>query len=471
MGETVAAAAAPVAAFARMALFAAPVGNTLAADIVVANRAGLTGTGTVNSVINKGTVQPGPNGNLTVTGDFTNASEGTLSINLTPLPTSYLAVGGTANLAGTLNVFAAQPYTGDTTYTLLTADGGITGKFDSDNLSSLGVASNLAFIDTRLVYGSNDVSLSVARNGVAFADVALSDNQRGVAAALDSAAAPASLRSAITSMDRAAAQAAFDSLSGEIHASTASVLLEDSRYLRNTVNDRMRQGDCGNGDPRSVLAPTSGQQSSSGCQGQGVGWITALGGWSNNDGSHGAASVDRDLSGFMLGFDNNLNDEWRAGIAAGYTKTSLDASKRNSDASVDSYHLATYLSYQLDAFAARMGAGYSWHDIDSKRHVAAGSYNEELKAKYKAGTAQVFGEVGYTVEAGGVALEPFAGIAYVNYDSDTGREKGGAGALEASSKQDATFTTVGLRAGKQFTLGNGTTLTPRGSLGWRHAFG
>ena len=68
-------------------------------------------------------------------------------------------------------------------------------------------------------------------------------------------------------------------------------------------------------------------------------------------------------------------------------------------------------------------------------------------------------------------MEPFAGIAYVNYDSDTGREKGGAGALEASSKQDATFTTVGLRAGKQFVLGNGTTLTPRGSLGWRHAFG
>ncbi|MCU1732949.1 MULTISPECIES: autotransporter outer membrane beta-barrel domain-containing protein, partial [unclassified Pseudomonas] len=215
-------------------------------------------------------------------------------------------VGGTANLAGTLNVFAAQPYTGDTTYTLLTAGGGITGKFDSDNLSSLGVASNLAFIDTRLVYGSNDVSLSVARNGVAFADVAVSDNQRDVATALGSAAAPASLKSAITSMDRASAQAAFDSLSGEIHASTASVLLEDSRYLRNTVNDRMRQGDCGNGDPRSVLAPTSGQQSSSGCQGQGVGWITALGGWSNNDGSHGAASVDRDLSGFMLGFDNNL---------------------------------------------------------------------------------------------------------------------------------------------------------------------
>ncbi|MGH8485790.1 MAG: autotransporter-associated beta strand repeat-containing protein, partial [Pseudomonas sp.] len=224
VGET-AATTPVVASFARMALFAAPVGDTLAADITVNSGAALTGTGTVNSVVNKGIVQPGANGNLTVSGDFTNTSDGTLNINLTPLPTSYLVVGGTATLAGNLNVFAAAPYNGDTTYTLLTADGGITGKFDQDNTASLGVTSNLAFIDTRLVYGANDVSLSVARNGVAFADVAVSDNQRGVAAALDSAAAPASLRSAITSMDLASAQAAFDSLSGEIHASTASVLL------------------------------------------------------------------------------------------------------------------------------------------------------------------------------------------------------------------------------------------------------
>ncbi|WP_177431647.1 autotransporter-associated beta strand repeat-containing protein, partial [Pseudomonas huaxiensis] len=138
VGET-AAAAPVVASFARMALFAAPVGNVLAADITVASGAGLTGTGTVNSVVNHGTVQPGANGNLTVSGDFTNASDGALNINLTPLPTSYLAVGGTANLAGTLNVFAAAPYAGDTTYTLLTADGGITGKFDKDNTASLGV--------------------------------------------------------------------------------------------------------------------------------------------------------------------------------------------------------------------------------------------------------------------------------------------------------------------------------------------
>ena len=37
--------------------------------------------------------------------------------------------------------------------------------------------------------------------------------------------------------------AALDSLSGEIHASTASALIEDSRYVREAVNDRLRQVD------------------------------------------------------------------------------------------------------------------------------------------------------------------------------------------------------------------------------------
>lgn len=470
IGETVASAPAPAASFARAfnPMAVASVGDSLNANVTVAQGAGLSGSGTVAGLLNHGEVLPGPNGNLSVAGNFTNASDGTLSIALTPSSTSYLSVGGGAILAGRLNVLSMAPYTGDTTYTLLTAGSGILGVFDQTNL---GEGGSQAFIDTALHYTGNALTLSVARNDVAFADVAVTGNQRRVAAALDSAAAPASLRSEITSLDRTSAVAAFDNLSGEIHASTASVLLEDSRYLRNALTDRMRQPDCGNDDPRSVLAPSSAQQSSAGCQDQGVGWISALGGWSTHDASHAAASVDRDLSGFMLGYDNALNEDWRAGIAAGYTHTSLDAKQRNSDASVDSYHLASYLSYQADALSARLGAGYSWHRIDTKRHVMAGGYSDELKAKYKAGTAQVFGEVGYAIQAAGVALEPFAGLAYVNYDSENGREKGGAGRLRASAEQDVAFSTVGLRVGKALTLGNGTTVTPRGSLGWRHAFG
>jgi len=121
--------------------------------------------------------------------------------------------------------------------------------------------------------------------------------------------------------------------------------------------------------------------------------------------------------------------------------------------------------------AVRLGAAYSWHDIESKRDVSVGAYNDRLKAHYDARSAQVFGEVGYTVEAAGVALEPFAGLSYVNYDSDTAKEKGGVGRLKGDADQDITFSTVGLRAGKRITLANGGQFTPRAAIGWRHAFG
>lgn len=75
------------------------------------------------------------------------------------------------------------------------------------------------------------------------------------------------------------------------------------------------------------------------------------------------------------------------------------------------------------------------------------------------------------MDAAGVALEPFVGLSYVSYDSNTGKEKGGAAALKAKASQDVTFSTVGIRAGKRLTLGNGHQLTPRVGLGWRHAYG
>lgn len=210
-----------------------------------------------------------------------------------------------------------------------------------------------------------------------------------------------------------------------------------------------------------------------GCQGQDemVGWLRVLGSWGDMEGDSNTAGLDRNLSGFMLGTDRQLGDQWRGGVAAGYTHSDIDAQRRQSDATINSTHLAAYLNSQHDALAVRLGAAYSWHRISTKRNVSVGSYNDRLKANYDARSAQVFGEVGYALEAAGVALEPFVGLAYVNYDSDTGREKGGAGRLSAKSSQDITFSTVGLRAGKRITLGNGSQITPRAALGWRHAYG
>src|SRR5690606_4368915 len=79
--------------------------------------------------------------------------------------------------------------------------------------------------------------------------------------------------------------------------------------------------------------------------------------------------------------------------------------------------------------------------------------------------------VGYAIQAGGFALEPFAGLAYVNLDIDGFAERGGAAALTGNEgSTDATVSTLGVRVGNEFAIGD-MTATARGMVGWRHAFG
>ncbi|MFJ3483579.1 autotransporter-associated beta strand repeat-containing protein [Pseudomonas sp. NPDC090202] len=448
---------------------------TLAAQVAVSEPAAVVGNGSIASLDNTGLVQSGGDlGNLSVAGNFINASTGRLRLLVAQSRFNALAIAGTANLGGTLEVVALEPFTGNSRYRLLTADGGITGTFSTLDLP------DYAFLDSALSYSTNAVDLSVTRNDAAFVDVAATRNQQGVAAALDRNLGSGVLQNQILNLTRGEAQAAYDSLSGEIFASTTSAMLEDSHYVRDAVTERMRQPGCyREDDPANALVSSENRLSSAGCNGEMVGWMRVLGSWGEAKGDNNTAKLDHNVSGFMLGTDKQVDDQLRVGGAAGYTRSDLDAHDRRSSATVESYHLAAYMNYQFtDALAARMGAAYSWHDIESKRDVSVGSYNERMKANYNARTAQVFGEVGYTFDVGGVSLEPFAGLAYVNYDSDQAKEKGkgatadsGAARLKADSDQDITFSTVGVRAGKRITLNNGSEITPRGSIGWRHAFG
>ena len=72
----------------------------------------------------------------------------------------------------------------------------------------------------------------------------------------------------------------------------------------------------------------------------------------------------------------------------------------------------------------------------------------------------------------GVAVEPFAGLAWVHLQTDDFTEKGGAAALTASSSSsDVGYTTLGLRLATNWVLQNGMVLMPRASLAWQYGFG
>lgn len=91
-----------------------------------------------------------------------------------------------------------------------------------------------------------------------------------------------------------------------------------------------------------------------------------------------------------------------------------------------------------------------------------------LSAEYDSSTTQFFGEVGHRIDAGAMALEPFAGFAHVRVRSDAFVERGGLAALYGNgSSVEATFSTLVVRARAQ--VGERTRV--RGLLCWRHSFG
>ncbi|SFV26118.1 autotransporter domain-containing protein [Hyphomicrobium facile] len=54
---------------------------------------------------------------------------------------------------------------------------------------------------------------------------------------------------------------------------------------------------------------------------------------------------------------------------------------------------------------------------------------ESIEANYGGDTGQIFGEMGLPMNAGSLAFEPFAGIAYVHVSTDRFSEEGGVATL------------------------------------------
>ncbi len=430
----------------------------------------LGGTGTLgNTTIQAGGVHaPGNSiGTQTIAGDYTN--NGVLQIEGTPTATDKVIVSGNVNISGaTLDLLLSpntaaswNPINGPFILIDKTSSGAITGTFAS-------IVDNLVFLDPTVDYSGgngNDLSLKLTRNDISFASIGQTRNQKAASAGVDGLGLANPIFNAVAfSATPEAARRAFDLLSGEVHSSFQSILIEDSRFLRDAANDRLR----------TVLGTVAAKQSSeiTGAidSGELALWSQGFGSWGRIDGDGNAAKADRSIGGFFVGADTQV-DEWTVGALAGYSRSSMDIDARFSSATSDNYHLGLYAGGRWGDASLRTGAAFSWHDIETTRSVSFPGFSDSLNADYDAGTGQVFGEFAYAFQAGSVDLEPFANLAYVHLNRDGFVERGGAAALFGKdASQDTTFTTLGLRAASSFDLG-GVLATARGTVGWRHAFG
>ncbi|NVZ90293.1 autotransporter domain-containing protein [Pseudomonas yamanorum] len=434
------------------------VNGSLTSAVTVNDSGTLGGSGRIAAlqVNNGGTVAPGNSvGTLQVAGDVNLAAGSTYAVELTPTSSDQIVATGKAILGGGTVTLAlensptllsqqqAESLQGRQ-YNILQAAGGIQGQFGA-------VLPNYLFLGGTLDYAANGVQLDIARSDASFASVGANRNQRSVAAAAEQLGAGNPVYESILRSDSvAAAQQGFQQLSGEIYPAIDTMLINDSRQLRDAVGERLRH------------TPVTGESNV---------WVKALGSWGKTDSRSDTAGYTTSLGGMLAGVDGALDEQTRAGLVAGYSDSSLNmGSGTHSSASIDSYHLGAYAGHELGNWRLSVGGAYSWHRGEVKRDLQYGEVSGKQKTKLDARSAQVFTEAAYRLNLPSVALEPFANLAYVHLDNERFHEKGDAAALErGSDSRDAVLSTLGLRASKTLPLNDRQQLDVSGSLGWQHS--
>ncbi len=421
----------------------------------------LAGTGTIGSttVGNGGTIAPGTYkssipSNLTIDGDLTMLPGSIYSVNLStdgvnPYVADLITVNGDAYLnGGTIKPIAGGTltlYTAGTRWKILTATGGVHGQFSD--------LAKLAFVNLTHEYDPNNVYLVVTRNSTGFCAPGMSANQCAVGDNIEKIGS-GEIYDLIASQETLeGARKVFDSLSGEVHASVKATTLEDSRFLREAINNRMLDQEVGRGA-----------------------WVHTFGSWGTFNGNDNTAQIKRTIGGLLVGADTELNEHWQAGLVTGYSKADIDSDERNSNAKREDLNLGAYAQGKWGNASVRTGVGFSWHDYSSKRELDVFGKDSRLTADYNANTTQLFAEGSYQfLAAKTTILEPFVNASYVRLHTEGFTEKGDGmvGMVKLSSGSDNTdmvFSTVGARVKQPFELANGVKGKVWGMTGWRHAY-
>lgn len=428
-------------------------------------------------------------------GTFVQTSVGTLAVRVTDEGNDNLQVIGTARLAGTLE---ANFQTTDLlkSYTVVGATQGITGAFET--LTTEGLP---ALYAASVGYAPTEVTLNVA---AALAGLSgNTPNQKAVGGAIDGiinntgnntlAALPEAL-APLYALDASQLPAALGALSGEGYASEQSVLVGDSLYSRQAVLGRLRQGAYA-GQAGTVAALSDGgptlayeEEAKQSASVAALGYVTktgtpapsasgatlwgqVYGGWADLDGGSNVADVSESIGGVISGADIRV-DNWLIGAALGYSQSNADVADLGSSFQVDSLLVALYAGTHAGPWNLRLGASYAFNQIDAERTIAYPGYLQQANAQYDGGTAQAFAEIGYGFAVGTVALEPFAGLAFVNVDTDDFTETGATAGLTGSSASSGVgYSSLGIRTATTLALSGGMALQPHASLAWQYAFG
>jgi len=352
----------------------------------------LFGSGTIdgNVINNGGTVAAGSlddvTGTLTITGDYTQNSQGFTLVNITKTGASMLNVLGTATLNNILQIdYQGSNYNaGNSVYHVLTAENVVYGEefgvLAEETPSHIDGGSYYTLADPT----DDGIDIYIIQEGEA-------DNQQFFTGLTNTALNNAQHNSSLI-LNRLT----------DIHANEGSYYSASIQPFQVAYNANDLSGVVPKGEVKSGA------------------WMKVLGSAGNMDSDGGLDGYDSRTAGIIVGIDRPVGDGALAGITAGYSATSIDGDNGSADATINTPRIGLYGSMNMGNVNFDATVGYAKSEIDADRQTILGTASsshdqDEYSAALQASRLYAYGA--YNVL-------PRLGAQYAHIQSDAYSETG-----------------------------------------------
>ena len=454
--------------------------NGSLASTVTLNAALLGGSGTIGGLVaNGGMLAPGNSiGTLNVSGNFTqNGGTYVVEVNAQGQSDRIHATGTATINGGSVQVLAQSgAYARNTTYTILSATGGVSGAYS-------GVTSNFAFLTPSLSYDANNVYLGLFLSQSAFAAGAQTLNQFAVGTVLDQTWASATgnfvtVLNALSVLTTQQGPQALNQISGQPYADFGTVNVQGSTLFMNAVGQQLAgfRGGATGGAQRQALAEACDGDACQAAPGPWGTWVSGLGGFGNVLGNFNSSTLTYNFIGTAAGIDYRFTPNVLLGIAAGYTYGQQWVDSFFGKGWSNTLNVTAYGSFTQGGFYADALAGYAYSNNQLQRQIFIPGL-QPMTSNGSTGANQFLGQVetGYKIgifAPAATTVTPFARLQLATVNQAAFSEWG-ANSLSLNVAQQTTNslrTTFGADLGTSIGLGNQRTLDMGVRVGWLHEF-
>jgi fibronectin-binding autotransporter adhesin len=459
--------------------------TSLAGQFAMQNGSSLGGNGTINgNLVSSGLISPGNSpGTLSIGGNFTQTAAGTFLLEAASTSNfDRLNVSGSAAVDGTLQAvgFGGNNLSPGDRYQFLTANGGISGDFDTISLPA-GLRGSF------LISGVNNSLGTLLIAPSTYTSMALTPNQFNAAAALDNFIGAGGDRGTVSAaLDTLTASqypAAFEQVMPSQYASLPTMAFNVANALNSSmfqqlwvirvngkgfnasgVNMAPMQAEMGGTDDMGVFAinPSKDTKWSSFVDGNGV--------FANASSTGSTQNYRSQSGGVSTGAAYSWNDAFATGVYVGYQ--GLQAEYDSGRTIDNAVRFGVFGTYDIEDFYFNALVGGAYHGYTVNRYINFGGLNRTATGRPGAGEFDLALGTGYDFDIGNFSWGPFTTLQYT-YMAVQGFTEAGADSLNLDVdpyNSSSLLYTLGAQAAYNWKVSDKVIITPTAFAGWQHEF-